>query len=189
MKRLILVALVVAAICFRPATLPAADALSVPYDVAYRDYQAGQPLVIVYSASWCGACQALKARLALAQVRFAVLDFDHPLPNQTRWPQIPVVEIWHRSLLVGRMVGPSVDQVQTTLQATSCPPAVATPIPKIPVPPVDRQSTQPASQAIPASPRPAVAVGTAGQAANPVRQPAASGGLRGRFGWRLRVWR
>lgn len=53
-----------------------------PYAQAVREYDAGKPLVIFFTASWCPACPAAKrsveATLAKVDVAATLIDYDRP---------------------------------------------------------------------------------------------------------------
>ncbi len=131
-----------------------AAAHKISYAEAYAQLQAGRPMVVVFSATWCPPCQRLKAALDGSDIPFAVWDVDHPPVAGQVFSEregMPFVSIWHRGALIARMACPTVDQVASVVSAAK----LAAPA----APPAKQPGS--ANVATPASPAAAKALGTA----------------------------
>ena len=124
----ILLAALGAALLFLPKCSLADE---IPYAQAYAEYQAGKPMVVIFSATWCGPCRRLHAALDAIHVRYSVWDIDRPPTNTAVFDQrqIPFVTVWHRGAILGRMrtqaeqsktfAESSVKQTEAATKATS----------------------------------------------------------------------
>ena len=71
------------------------------YQEAYDAYTIGQPMVVLVSAPWCGACQQLKNDLRNSNIQFTVIDIDNPpsaeikAANYSGGP-IPQIVVWRQ---------------------------------------------------------------------------------------------